>query len=253
MTLSIRRPLIQICLILAVLLGAMPLLRAQDLVVDLSNPVVAITTGFAGTDLLLFGAASGDGDVVIVIRGPQQDHIVRRKEQVAGIWINRDEVRFTEIPSFYWISANRPVEEIVPFVDAGIHQIGERQIDFRPHERQKSVDDITEFRDALIRLKQRSGLYSREPTDLIFLGNGLFRTNVHFPANVAVGTYGIDAYLFKDGELLDSQTTLLNVRKFGLEAGIYDFAQRHASAYGVLAVIMAAVAGWIASVAFRKG
>jgi hypothetical protein len=48
------------------------------------------------------------------------------------------------------------------------------------------------------------------------------------------------------------ETTLLNVRKFGIEAAIYNFAHRHSLAYGFLAIIVAVLAGWTANAAFRK-
>ena len=38
--------------------------RANTLVADLSQHLVGITTGFAGADVLLFGAVEGHGDVV---------------------------------------------------------------------------------------------------------------------------------------------------------------------------------------------
>ncbi|MBT4038550.1 MAG: TIGR02186 family protein, partial [Rhodospirillales bacterium] len=233
-------------------LAAIPLLRAQDLVIDLSDPIVAITAGFSGTDVLLFGATRDEGDLVVVVRGPQQEHVVRYKEQIAGVWVNTDEVAFAGIPVFYALAANRPISEFVDGVDAGIHQIGVHEIIFTPAEHQKPVDDITAYKEALIRIKQAKGLYSGDAVDLVYLGNGLFRTSVHFPANVTVGTYGIDVYLFQDGQLVENQTSLLNVRKFGLEAEIYNFAHRNSAAYGILAVIIAVTAGWLANAAFKK-
>ncbi len=234
------------------LLVAAPLLRAQDLVIDLSDPIVAITAGFAGTDVLLFGATKEEGDLVVVVRGPQKDHVVRYKERIAGIWVNTDEVVFADIPAFYALAANRPISEFVDGVDAGIHQIGVHEITFSPAEHQKPVDDITAFKDALIRIKQRENLYSGDAVDLVYLGHGLFRTSVHFPANVATGTYGIDVYLFKDGQLVENQTSLLNVRKFGIEAEIFNFAHRHSALYGIFAVLIAVASGWLANAAFRK-
>ena len=44
---------------------------AQPVVVDLSKESVDITAGFTGTDVLLFGATSGYGEVVVVIEGPK--------------------------------------------------------------------------------------------------------------------------------------------------------------------------------------
>ena len=46
--------------------------KAQTLVADLSSHLVSVTTGFAGTDLLLFGAVADEGDVVVVVRGPDK-------------------------------------------------------------------------------------------------------------------------------------------------------------------------------------
>ncbi len=46
--------------------AAAPASAAEELVVDLSRSVVAITAGFVGSELLLFGATDGKGDVVVV-------------------------------------------------------------------------------------------------------------------------------------------------------------------------------------------
>lgn len=224
---------------------------AQELVVDLSDPVVAITAGFAGTDLLLFGATQGSGDVVLIVRGPLQDEVVRRKERVGGVWVNRRQVVFEQVPSYYFVAGNRPLDEFVPEEIARLHQIGIAHLVLSPHLEQPIVEEYEVFRDALVRNKQRQGLYAREPGNLIFRGKHLFRSDVHFPANVPTGTYGIDVYLIRDGRIAASQTTLLNVRKFGLEAEVFDFAHRHSAAYGLLAIIIAVVAGWLGNAVFR--
>jgi hypothetical protein len=95
----------------ALLLAAFVLLasgpaRAQALIADLPSHPIAITTGFAGTELLLFGATEGEGDVVVIVRGPDGETSVRRKARVAGIWINRDELRFSGVPTFYRIASS---------------------------------------------------------------------------------------------------------------------------------------------------
>jgi hypothetical protein len=53
-------------------------LRAAPLVADLSKHLVAITTGFAGTDVLLFGAIDEPGDVVVIVWGPPQEVVMHR-------------------------------------------------------------------------------------------------------------------------------------------------------------------------------
>lgn len=234
------------------LVAAMAPVRAADpLVADLSKHLVAITTGFAGTDVLLFGAVEGEGDVVVVVRGPHRSETVRRKDRRVGIWINTGRAEITDAPSFYRVAATRPLAEIAPAAVLERHQIGLEHLDLaiQPEDREA---EPAEYRDALIRLKQRKGLYGDKVQDIGFLGQRLFRTDMHFPANVPVGTYLVEVYLFGNGEVISAQTTPLVISKIGIGADVYDFAHQQAALYGIMAIILAATAGWLAAVAFKK-
>lgn len=228
-----------------------PRVAAPVLVADLSNHLVSITTGFTGADILLFGATEGEGDVTVVVRGPAATKIVRRKSRVAGIWINRAEMTFTDVPSFYAVAANRPMDEFVPESVGSRHEIGLEHLRLNTRDGGESAE-FPEFRAALIRNMQKDNLYTRQPTQIAFLGNRLFRTDVHFPANAPVGTYTVAVYLLNNGDVVSAEITPLVVSKVGFSARVFDFAHRHSMAYGVLAILIAVVAGWAASVVFRK-
>ena len=107
-----RRPLraLLLCGLMAVAV-ALPA-RSVGLIADLSSHLVAITSGFAGVDVLLFGAIDGPGDVVVVVRGPERVQPVHRKSNVAGIWMNTAQVTFESAPVFYFIASSRPLDEI---------------------------------------------------------------------------------------------------------------------------------------------
>lgn len=226
--------------------------EARELTVDLTDPVVRITTGFSGTDLLLYGAINEPGDVVVVVRGPAKDRVVRRKEKIAGVWVNRAAYQFREVPSFYWTASNRPIDEFFPKNLKAIHQIGLEHLDLKPLDSPELSLDSAQFRAGLIRNMQNNDLYMIEPEDVVFLSQNLFRTRITFPANVSVGTFGVDVFLIRDGELAGFETTLLTVRKFGIEAGIYDLAHDQSLLYGLMAVLIAVFSGWVANAAFRK-
>lgn len=224
----------------------------RDLVFDLSEPLVAITADFTGSELLLFGATDGTGDVVVVVRGPLRDQVVRRKDRVSGVWVNREAINFTDVPDYYAVASNRPIDEFISREVRDANQIGAAHLNLSSAREGIAPGKFNDFRNALIRGKQRQGLYSTKTVDLIFLSERLFRTSLRFPANVAVGTYGIDVYLMRNGEVAGVETKLLNFRKVGFEASVYDFAYRHSLAYGFLAVFIAVVAGWLADVSFRR-
>lgn len=226
--------------------------QAKDLVIDLSAPIVKITTGFSGTELLLFGAKKGDGDVIVVVRGPLEDGTVHLKERKLGIWVNTDQLTFEGVPSYYWVASNRPIFDILPADTLSRLQIGLDEIQIVPNDDQANSAEAIAFRAALVREKKREKLYAEEVSPLLFRNDMLFRTKISFPANVSVGEFAIETFLVRDKKIVTSETTLLNVRKFGVEAEIYNFAHKQSLLYGIFAVIIACAAGWIANAAFRR-
>jgi uncharacterized protein (TIGR02186 family) len=236
----------------ALLLLVAALLRAQEpIIADLSNYRVDITTGFVGTDVLVFGAKEGPGDVVVVIRGPTADYAVRRKDRIAGIWINAELVSFEAVPSFYAVASSRPLDQITTSTVRLRQQIGVDALDL-PSPDENDADDLAEFRAAFLRLKQSSGLFAHDIGRVTFLGDRLFRTMVHFPANVPTGPYLVEVLLFRDGEIASAQTVPLTVSKIGIGADVYEFAHRQSAAYGLVAIAGALLAGWAAHLVFRK-
>jgi len=213
---------------------------------------VAITTGFTGTDVLLFGTAGGTGEVVVVVRGPEEPHTVRRKGRRLGIWVNEKEMRFESVPAFYAVAASRPLDDFLPERVAALHQIGLENIRLMPAA-DAAVDDIGDFRAALIRNKQKVNLYGAKIAEVSFLGGRLFRTDMYIPANAPVGNYTVGVYLVRDEDVVSAEITPLIVSKVGFEARLSDFARRYSLAYGVLAIVIAAVAGWFAHFVFRRG
>jgi len=226
----------------------------EPLVVDLSKHLVAITTGFTGSDVLLFGATDGEPDtqVVIVVHGPREDVVVRKKDRVAGIWVNREAVTFADAPSFYQVAATDSLDVWLPLPVRERHQIGVEYLRYKPSDSDVSAALETDFRIALVRNKQRAGLYSRIPGRIVRRGERLFRTTVHFPANVPTGTYNIETLLIRDGEVFSAQTTPLFINKTGVGAEIFRLANTQAGIYGVAAIIIALAAGLGANWVFSK-
>jgi uncharacterized protein (TIGR02186 family) len=222
-----------------------------ELVADLSEHLVAISTGFTGTNVLLFGTIAGEGDVVVTVRGPEHRAVVRRKGRNAGIWVNEAEMTFDNVPSYYAIAESRPVAEFVPERLGDRHQIGLDNLKM-PSSPSADPAEVASFRQGLIRNKQRAGLYVTKPIRIVFLGERLFRADMYFPANAPIGTYSVQALLVRDGEVVSAQITPLIVSKVGFEAGVFDVAHQHAFLYGILAILIAIVAGWVANLMFRK-
>jgi uncharacterized protein (TIGR02186 family) len=241
-----------ILLSIAVLFLAMPGSAQTPLIADLSEHQIQITTGFVGTDVLLFGTVDPDSNVVVVVRGPEEETTVWHKGRYAGVWVNDRRVVFQRVPSFYAVRSNAPLEEIASEVTRMRHGMGAEFLRLKGSGEVVSEEELLTFKQALIRNKQRQGLFARGGDSITFLGGQLFRTRLHFPANVPTGFYDIEVFMLQDGRVVHAQTTPLIVRKAGLGADVFFFAHTYSAVYGLIAVLLAVAAGALAAFVFRK-
>ena len=243
--------------VLALLLGALRAdgdARANGLVADLSQHLIAITTAFVGTNVVLFGTSDGEGDIVVTVHGPRQDQMVRRKAEVAGIWINRSRLAFAQVPGYSAVAASGPLEEIANPDVLARHELGVEHLKLVPIDAAGlEISEIAAFQDALVRNKQRQSLYSSTPAPVNFIGERLFRTTLYFPANVPPGIYHVQVFELTDGEITGAQRSTLVISKIGIEADLFDFAQQQSALYGLMAIALSLSLGWLAGVIFRRG
>ncbi|MEO1038826.1 MAG: TIGR02186 family protein [Pseudomonadota bacterium] len=240
-----------------------------DIVAALTQEVVEIRSNFDGAELVLYGAARGlreGDDITVVVRGPERDLRVMRKQRSFGIWINRAPVRFESVPGYYAVAATRPLSEFATFTALRRNEIGADHLRLSAPETERTetrfgvadvrVSDlgaeIVDYRDAIIRAKADEGLIAERAGGVELLDGGLFRAQVILPPTTPVGEYAADVYLFRDGVPIASRRTTLNVQKAGVERAIYDLAHNQPALYGLLAVIFAALAGWAAAEVFRR-
>lgn len=244
---------------------------AQDsprVVAALSQEVVEIRSDFAGAEIILFGAVTNmeeEDDLVIVVRGPQTDLRVMRKERTFGIWINRAPVRFENVPSYYSVASTRPLADIGGFSALRRDGIGLQHLRLSAPESERTEirlgvevtvsevgEDIIEYRNAISRNRRRDALFAETTTGVQMLEGGLFRANVALPPATPVGDYGADVYLFRNGNAIAAGTVALEVRKAGIERIIYNFAHTHGWLYGLVAVALALLFGWGAAAIFSR-
>jgi uncharacterized protein (TIGR02186 family) len=227
---------------------------AKALVADLDSRLIEIDSGFTGQDLLLFGARNNTGDVVVIVRGPAKSYMVRKRESIGGIWVNRHQLRFDNVPGFYFVASNRTMDDIKNYQLLSSLNIGTEILSFQT-EKEANSKLKREFHHALLSEKEVQKLYT--PTvkgyhEVSFIGDTLFRTIIRFPENIPRGSYTAEVYLFNDGQLSAVQSTPIIVKKTGFDAFVSDLAYQHSALYGIIGILLALGAGWGANHLFEK-
>jgi uncharacterized protein (TIGR02186 family) len=230
----------------------------EEVVAGLSRDAIAITANFDGSDLLIYGAVKREKpiptnsrlDVVITVEGPSEPVSVRRKNRKLGIWVNTASVEIDRAPSFYAVATTAPLGEILSQTEDLRQRISTRQM-IRSIGAPSDILDSANFTDALIRIRERNALYSLREGSVDLKSDTLFRTTVDLPANLVEGAYKTRIFLLRDKKLVAKNETVIDVRKVGLERWLFDLAQDQPVLYAILALVLAAVSGWLASAAFR--
>ena len=237
--------------------------KAERLVASLSNHRVAITSNFAGEDLVLFGAIEPDAgadqtgkyyDVVVTVVGPRETFRTRRKARMLGIWVNVDSREFVRVPAYLAVLANRPFNLITGADTLRKLQIGLDNFLLPQRVGPDLGDTVREdpFRVAFVTLESEAGLYTENVDAVTFLTPTVFRAAIPVPARVPIGNYDIDVKLFANGEQVGRTTTTLEIIKAGFEDYVADAARNHGFLYGLATVALALLTGWFASVVLRR-
>ncbi|MBW8754865.1 MAG: TIGR02186 family protein [Sphingomonadales bacterium] len=234
---------------LILLVGA----RDPILVPEVSQHEVEVRQGFTGTELLLFGAilnpegtrAGGDYDIAVVLKGPIQSILVREKRRFAGMWINADSTGFRSAPLFYAVASSRPIREIVDEKTAAIYELGLPSLQLSPI---GAIDPQAQarFASGLVDLNQRSQLYQEQDRGVKISEQVLYQARIALPSSVPTGLYTAETFAIQKGRVVASAISRVEVRKLGFEGAIVRFADQQSFFYGLLAVSVSILMGWIA-------
>lgn len=218
--------------------------------IDLALNHIDVTTGFDGAYLIIYGSRHTPGDVAITVTGPQADMTVRKKNQVAGVWLNTQAVTFKQIPRYYSYALSHSEEEqnnagIFEKYNVGVQNL---KIDVKEEDADMSPD----FKNALVRNKQEESLFPLKAHPVSFINDNLFKVQLYIPSNVPIGDYTVRALLYDGDTLLEMDKEILHVQQLGLSATIYQFSQKYSFYYGIVCVLIALLMGWLINLIRNK-
>jgi uncharacterized protein (TIGR02186 family) len=234
-------------------------LPPEAIQIGLSTDTIGIGADFSGADITIFGAMTGADplvqrqgryDIIVVLEGPETPLTLHRKSRVLGMWMNTDSQRFDQVPLSYIASSTRKIQDITDKKTFKQLSLGIEALAFESNRYQAMRD--TEFSDALKQINRKSGRYSDESGTVEFISPNLFRASLKLPANVPVGKHKARAFLFRNGAFIKENSTGLQIEKIGFEQRLVIFSQQYSALYGLGAITIAMLIGWLGRAIFRR-
>lgn len=242
-----------ILLIIIIALNSFTVFAKDNLVTDLSESTVEISSTFSGADILLFGAYDGqkNDDIIVVVSGQKGNIKVDKKEKKFGIWMITESIKFLNVPKYYYIASNRKIEEIT-----NKSEIKKRKLDFNNFELKNNKIDYKnldkKWYEALKRNMKKKQFWKIEENSIKLNKNTLFRKTLSLPSNVSTGMYNVKILHYRKGNLISQEESKIKIDKTGISANIYNIAQNFSAIYGIIAVIVALFFGWFTNFIFRR-
>jgi uncharacterized protein (TIGR02186 family) len=227
---------------------------AEKIVFDVEPAKISVTSNYGGRSIVVFGVIQASDaparpyDIVVTVTGPRRTVVVRRKERVAGVWVNQGGHAFADVPAFLGVFSNRPIDAIASKDTLRQQRIGTKNILVAS----EPGDEDDPYLANLLGIELDDKLYNEQSNAVTFLSSTLFRAEVPLPANVPSGSYAVDLKLFSKGTQIAQTSSMFNVAKVGIEEFVARAAVDHSLAYGLATMAMALTTGWLASIAFRR-
>src|SRR5690606_38853253 len=156
----------------------------------------------------------GPYHVVIIVRGPGQDRVVRGAERHLGIWLNTRQALFEDSAGFYWKLASGRLEDIVREDSPSYGQLTAMPpFAAEAEEPSERAALGTELR----RLMTEDGFYGVNERGVQFRSNRFYTSALTLPTTAPTGLYLARTYVLKDGIVVARTSQSFSVRVVGFE------------------------------------
>jgi uncharacterized protein (TIGR02186 family) len=200
----------------------------------------------------MFGMFDPPGEIVVVVAGPPARETVLRKQRVLGLWLNAGRQAFDDVPAYYFIAASQPLQRLLARSAGGEILSLEDRLQSVRSVGQREHEDLIQFRLGLVEVKRREGLYPANIGQVSVQAGRLFRVELPFPSRLPEGIYDVRAYLLRDGKIVAAVSRPLPVGKVGFSAQLAGWAADDGPLYGIGAIVMALVVGWLGGALMRR-
>lgn len=223
---------------------------ATPLVAATSIRQVQVTSHFVGENLLVYGAISGPGQVIVVLRSPASTVVMQKKTRSGPIWLNGAKVTVTGAPGIWQRLSSAPVRQLLP--EDTLQQQGLTRSSLLSQARfEPEPDHLNTWQQAFLEQKTRHRQYLVDPSGVV-IRQGLFTARIQLPATLPLGHYQLTSYLVRQQRVVAVEKQQIAVRQVGFQAWIARFATQNSWTYGVVLTFVLAGLGFVLGVILRR-
>ncbi len=251
-----RACLFQTALFVPMLLSSVAL-AVEPMGVELDPSEVRIGLMYGGAAVRVRARTPSGCDVAMSVTGASADLHLNKKGKRAGLlWMNVGELMYRDVPTVYFVRSSRPLPELASKALLDRLELGYPALSWSITGA-RDRDERAHFVD-LIRLKERDKLFSVAEHGVALRSRGassqVATASVFLPPKAPPGRYRVRVMCFRDRKLVGKVEATLRLSYDRNVAFLSTLSHDHGLLYGVLASLIAILAGLLTGFVFgRKG
>ncbi len=231
-----------------VLLWSVSPLSAANPDVKVTPEVVEMGAFYNGTKVRIEFLGAPDAKPLVVIRGAEAKEVLNVKGRAGPIWTNTGKVSISGVPSLILAMSPQAVSDFLQPEAIEKYQLDpsalKKQIRIEPQAMDRDV-----IRANYLKLKTEENSYRFISNAPLTRGepsvDGVrYGMDFDWPKKAPPGKYEVVVYESRDGAIVRERRASLEVTRVGFPAFMASLASTRAELYGLMAVILAALAGF---------
>jgi hypothetical protein len=215
-----------------------------------SPQIVYIGAQYNGEKLYVSGELQKDEDAIVQVVGSDEESHFKQKGKVWGIfWMTIGHLTFKHSPSVYLLYVPSTLSGSIEKLGLGYESLFSK-IEIEPIPKNKA-QVLKDF----LKLKQKDKLYKIKKSGVIYTSKGnikKFQAVVELPPKIPPGKYEIRVYKINKNQKIENvDKDFFEIKLKGFPKFISKMAFEHSLIYGIMAVIIAILAGFLMGFLFK--
>ena len=227
---------------------------------QVSQPIVPITIGYHGVTLTVSGENSTGDDLIIKVSSQSKNAHYKYIGKAGGLfWMKKGDISFKNVPSVYLLYSSGPLDQILNPEEQKAYIIGYDALKAATEMESGSEElnsDVSRWKEEFIRFKEKQDLYAIKAGTVVSQKNQTgenYQLEIDWPYQASPGEYSIEVLAINNGKVVAQSKTSITVEQVGVVKKLSDMAINNAAIYGLMAVLIAIIAGFAVGLVFKKG
>ncbi len=214
---------------------------------------LSIGESFQGAEIKISAEIPAGSSAVVEFRGETHQDQLLRKGRRGGLWMNVGEVTVDDAPTLYLLMSTDPglVSDSAQESQWGYKAL-QKQVKLSGNMPQGGEGKLFQ---QLIKLKESEQLYGIFPGALKLKPASGNRARVEgefwLPDKIPPANYRVNFFVLNSGKVVEEKTTEFPVEMQGMPAILASLAYSHSTLYGLIAVVIAIISGFIMALVFK--